>query len=145
MATVSYPQKSAIYQHPVDTHHVLIGYLAWFFYGLFGLHRFYYNRPVSGLIWLLTFGLLGIGWLVDAFLIPGMNDEANRSFARGKTDYNLAWLLLLFLGAFGVHRMYCQKWFTGVLYLCTFGLLGIGVLYDFFVMNHLVDDANRRW
>ena len=52
-------------------------YLLWFgcLIGFAGLHRFYLGRPWSGLLWLLTFGLLGIGQLVDLFLIPGMVRE----------------------------------------------------------------------
>lgn len=32
--------------------------------------RFYVGRPASGIVWLLTGGLFGIGWLIDFFLIP---------------------------------------------------------------------------
>lgn len=41
-----------------------------------------------------------------------------------------ALLLLVFLGAFGVHRFYVGRIGTGLLYLLTFGLLGIGVIID---------------
>ena len=50
-------------------------YLLWALFGVFGAHRFYVGRPVSGLVWLLTGGLLGIGWLVDACLIPEFVEE----------------------------------------------------------------------
>jgi TM2 domain-containing membrane protein YozV len=33
-------------------------------FGLCGLHRFYLRRWRTGLLWLLTFGLLGIGQLL---------------------------------------------------------------------------------
>jgi len=52
-----------------ETHNNLIGHLFWVF-GFTGAHRFYNGRPLSGVIRLLTAGLLGIGWLVDVFLIP---------------------------------------------------------------------------
>lgn len=43
--------------------------------GVSGLHRFYNGKIVTGLIWLFTGGLLGIGQFVDLFLIPGMAEE----------------------------------------------------------------------
>ena len=36
------------------------------------------------------------------------------------------------------------RWITGVIYLLTGGLFLLGYLYDFFVMNHIVDEENRR-
>lgn len=45
-------------------------YLLWFFFGLLGIHRFYLGHTGWGLVYLLTGGLVGIGWLVDLFLIP---------------------------------------------------------------------------
>lgn len=55
-------------------------YLFWAMglFGLFGIHRFYCRKPVSGGIWLMSLGLVGIGQMVDLFLIPGMVEEANR-------------------------------------------------------------------
>src|SRR5690606_32667234 len=120
-----------------------IGYVLWIF-GFTGSHRFYYGRPVTGTIWLLTFGLLGIGWLIDVFLIPGMDREADARYAQGPIDYSVAWILLTFLGAFGVHRFYMGKIGTGLLYLVTLGLLGIGVLYDFWTLNAQVSEKNAR-
>ncbi len=62
-----------------DTHSKLIGYLLWIF-GFLGAHRFYYGKPVTGTIWFFTFGLLFIGWIVDLFLIPAMDREADLRF-----------------------------------------------------------------
>lgn len=71
-----------------ESRSALIAYLLWFFFGMFGAHRFYLGRWVSGLLMLVLFGvgsalafilvgyiplaLVGLWWLIDALLIPGM-------------------------------------------------------------------------
>ena len=71
----------------------LLGYILWFFLGFFGVHRMYLGRVGSGiamlvlhgLSWLawwiligwLGFGILGLWWLIDALLIPGMARDYN--------------------------------------------------------------------
>ena len=42
----------------------------------------------------------------------------------------VAFLLCLFTGILGFHRFYVGKVGTGILYLCTAGLCGVGVIYD---------------
>lgn len=124
-----------------DTHSKTIGYILWLF-GFTGSHRFYYGKPVSGTIWFFTLGLLGIGWLIDLFLIPSMDREADLRFRAGRVNYTIAWVLLTFLGLLGVHRFYMGKWLTGIIYLCTAGLLGIGYLYDFWTLNDQITVVN---
>lgn len=74
-----------------------IAYLLWFFLGSLGVHRFYLGQTGSGvamlilciLSWATTFvvigffglGILGIWWLVDAFLIPGIAARVNMELA----------------------------------------------------------------
>ena len=53
-------------------------YALWAVLGLFGAHRFYVGRPASGLVWLLTGGLFGIGWIIDFFLLPDFVEEHNK-------------------------------------------------------------------
>lgn len=124
-----------------DTHSKVVGYGLWLV-GFTGAHRFYYGRPITGTIWFFTLGLLGIGWLIDLFLIPGMDRSADRRYVAGSFDYSAGWLLLAFLGIFGVHRFYIRKWLTGLLYLVTGGLLGIGYLYDLWTLNSQINEAN---
>ena len=124
-----------------DTHSKVVGYGLWLV-GFTGAHRFYYGRPITGTIWFFTLGLLGIGWLIDLFLIPGMNRSADRRYVAGAFDYSVGWLLLTFLGIFGVHRFFLRKWLTGLLYLVTGGLLGIGYLYDLWTFNSQINEAN---
>jgi TM2 domain-containing membrane protein YozV len=125
-----------------DSHNIPMGYAFWLF-GFTGSHRFYYGRQISGTIWFFTLGLLGIGWVIDLFLIPGMEKRADRRFKEGAIDYSIAWVLLTFLGIFGIHRMYMGKWLTGILYFFTGGLFGFGYLYDFWTLNEQVDLINR--
>jgi TM2 domain-containing membrane protein YozV len=125
-----------------NTHSKTVGYLLWIF-GFTGSHRFYFGRPISGTIWFFTGGLLLIGWIVDLFLIPWMNRTAARRFVAGPVDYSVAWILLTFLGWLGLHRFYLGKWGTGILYLLTCGLLGIGVLYDFLTLNSQISERNH--
>lgn len=124
-----------------STHSLAIGYVIWIF-GFLGAHRFYYGKQISGTIYFFTLGLLFIGWIVDLFLIPSMNEEADIRYHEGEIDFNLAWLLLTFLGLFGIHRMYMGKWITGIIYLLTGGLIGFGYIYDFWTVNEQVSLIN---
>ncbi|MFM2167311.1 MAG: hypothetical protein RIS79_1682 [Verrucomicrobiota bacterium] len=56
----------------------------------------------------------------------------------------MAWLLLTFLGVFGIHRFYLGKWGTGILYLLTGGLFLAGIVYDFCTLNTQVSEINSR-
>ena len=71
----------------------LLAYILWFFLGFFGVHRMYLGRVGSGIAmlvlhglswltyWILIgwfgFGILGLWWLIDALLIPGMTRSYN--------------------------------------------------------------------
>ncbi|MEH6552112.1 MAG: TM2 domain-containing protein [Pseudomonadales bacterium] len=124
-----------------DTHSKFMGYLLWIF-GFMGAHRFYYGKQITGVIWFFTLGLFFIGWIIDLFLIPMMDRDADHRFTAGRIDYNLTWILLTFLGIFGIHRFYQGKIFTGILYLLTVGLFGIGLLYDFLTLNEQISEVN---
>jgi len=126
---------------PNNTHSKVVGYVLWLF-GFTGSHRFYFGKPVTGTLWFFTLGLLGVGWLIDLFLIPSMDREADLRFRAGRINYSVAWVLLTFLGFFGIHRMYMGKWWTGILYLLTAGVLGVGYLYDFWTLNDQITVVN---
>ena len=125
-----------------DTHSKTIGYLLWIF-GFMGAHRFYFGKTKTGILWFFTLGLFFIGWIIDLFLIPAMDEQADRRFVEGPTDYSVAFVLLTFLGIFGVHRFYMGKWLTAILYLVSGGLFLIGIIYDFWTLNEQISSENR--
>lgn len=108
-----------------------------------GAHRFYYGRPISGTIYFFTLGVFLIGWIVDLFLIPAMDREADRRYVAGDKDYNVTWILLTFLGILGIHRLYLGKWVTALLWFLTGGLFLLGYLYDYWTLNEQIDEVNR--
>jgi TM2 domain-containing membrane protein YozV len=126
-----------------DTHNLGIGYLLWIF-GFMGAHRFYYGRPVSGTIWFFTLGLLGIGWLIDLVLMPSLDRSAELRYESGPVSYNVTWILLTFVGVFGIHRIYMGKYLTGLIYFLTGGLFLVGILYDYWTLNDQIGAANAR-
>ena len=60
---------SAIPQYPVSPKSRTITLLLCFFLGIFGAHRFYLRRYLLGVVFFFTFGIFGIGWLVDLFFV----------------------------------------------------------------------------
>lgn len=124
-----------------DSHSKTIGYILWLF-GFTGSHRFYYGRPVSGTIYFFTLGLLFIGWIIDLFLIPSMDEAADMRYREGPLNYTVGWILLTFLGLFGIHRFYMGKWISGIIYLLTGGLFAVGYIYDYWTLNDQIDEIN---
>jgi TM2 domain-containing membrane protein YozV len=80
-------------RYDINKKSMLLAYVLWWFLGTFGVHRFYLGRIGSGLAMLVTaavsialtivlvgfLGLivLGVWWIIDACLIPGMVREHN--------------------------------------------------------------------
>lgn len=61
---------------------------------------------------------------------------------KSNKDKTVALVLCIFLGALGVHRFYVGKNKSGILYLLTGGLFGIGWIYDIFnIANNLFTDS----
>lgn len=74
-----------------------VSYILWWFLGTFGAHRFYMGRTGSAiamlvitlvsipltliLVGILGFMVIGVWWLVDAFLIPGIVRDYNMRLA----------------------------------------------------------------
>ena len=146
----TYTSESDRYSHnpmadqSVPTHPVIVGYLFWIL-GLMGAHRFYFGKPLTGALWFFTGGLLLIGWIADFFFVPSMANEASRRYRPGRVDHTVSWVLLFFLGIFGVHRIYMGKVFTGILYLLTGGLFGFGYVYDVVTLNEQIEELNAQF
>ena len=73
-----------------------------------------------------------------------MDARADRRYVAGHLDYNIAWLLLVFLGLFGIHRFYMGKIVTGLIWLLTGGFFFFGWLYDLWTLNDQVSDINAQ-
>jgi hypothetical protein len=71
-----------------------------------------------------------------------MDRQADLRYRSGNLSYTVAWTLLTFLGLFGIHRFYLGKWFTGIVYLLSGGILGLGYLYDLWTLNDQVSLLN---
>lgn len=63
-----------------SSHSTGTAYFLWLacFLSFNGIHRFYLKKYTSGVIYLFTFGVFGIGQFLDLFFIPAMTAEANR-------------------------------------------------------------------
>ncbi|QVK17817.1 TM2 domain-containing protein [Mycoplasmatota bacterium] len=53
----------------VSSKNWLVALLLCIFLGYLGGHRFYVGKIGTGILWLLTVGLFGIGYIVDLLLI----------------------------------------------------------------------------
>lgn len=149
-----------------NTHSTLLGYILWFTLGFMGIHRLYFGKVTGILFFLATtsvfiirlfneffqslfvLSFLALFYFVclimDFFKIPSFQREANLKYESNPYDYNIAWVLLIFLGPLGLHRFYLGKWISGLIWLCTGGLVGFGYFWDFLRLNQIVSSQNLK-
>ena len=53
----------------IHTRNKWAAFLLCFFLGYLGAHKFYEGKTGMGVLYLLTFGLLGIGWVIDCIAL----------------------------------------------------------------------------
>ena len=78
--------------------HPAVVWALWLVTGLFGGHRLFVGKTVTGLIMLATGGLGGVWWLIDAFFIRKMVDEYNAAQA-DREEKNLPPIAMDFMPA----------------------------------------------
>ncbi|WP_235825350.1 NINE protein [Agromyces badenianii] len=65
---------------PGGTKNAGVGYFLLIVFGLLGAHRFYLKKWGTGLLWLLTLGLVGLGWIWDLFTYFWQIEKYNRDY-----------------------------------------------------------------
>ena len=70
----------------------------------------------------------------------------NNSKVNETRNTGIAYLLWCssFLGICGLHRFYSGKYFTGFIWLTTFGVFGIGQIFDLFFIPGMVEEKNLK-
>ena len=57
------------YSQPCSQYSRWLAFVLCFFVGVLGVHRFYVGKVGTGILYLCTGGLFGIGWLIDIIMI----------------------------------------------------------------------------
>lgn len=76
----------------------IASFLLCIFLGFFGIHHFYAGRNKMGLLYLFTFGLFGIGWIVDIFIIAlGKYKDNKGCYINDFTNKNVLLVIAIFV------------------------------------------------
>jgi len=119
-------------------------YMTWFPLGILGAHRYALGDFWWGVYYTCTAGGFGTAWLLDAFRMPFLYERHSRTRYQDGVNNMVnildAYVLWFPGGIFGAHHYYLGDKKRFRLYLCTFGLLGLGWIYDGFVLKRLVNE-----
>ena len=107
--------------------------------GIFGAYHYYLGNVKLGLIYTFTFGLFGIGWVVDLFRMPTLVKKAGMEKRSVGTAYIMS---MPPFGLFGAYHYYLGNYALGIVYTFTLGIFSIGWIVDLFRMKQLVKAAN---
>ena len=68
------PPDERLYDEPdASSRSRMVALMLCIFLGYFGVHRFYAGKIVTGVIWMVTGGLFGIGYIIDIIVIATGN------------------------------------------------------------------------
>jgi TM2 domain-containing membrane protein YozV len=136
----------------VTKKNLLDAYQLWFPVGWMGWHQIYLDNYLLGASYFLSLGGFGVAWIIDGIRMKWLVEQSNDPKSKDKLslkDAFICWLPLA--GLFGFHHFYMcsskyhfhpHRLIFGVLYLCTFGVLGVGWLIDAFLMKKRIQEIN---
>lgn len=78
--------------------------------------------------------------VAPSIVVQNVNNNNNNNMGgMGCSPFRMCnkWISIIFCifgGWFGLHKFYEGKIIMGIIYFCTFGLLGVGIVLDFLVL-----------
>lgn len=119
-------------------HHISFSFLGW--------HHFYMRNFAIGFLYLFTFGVYGVGWVLDGFFMPSLVDQSNTK-EKYTTDLEILKTYLIAASPFGVlggHQYYSGRKLWGLSYTLTLGGCGVWWMIDLFRISAIVH-RRKQW
>lgn len=64
-----------------------VAYILWLFFGLLGVHKFYLEKWIMGILYFFTCGFFFIGWFIDLFTLPSQVERYNLRMQVAYSNY----------------------------------------------------------